>query len=195
MNFTSIVQLLYETKYTEWSIRMQVSLKAVGFDVWKSITTDYTAPKEVNTITQKDARKNNSMAMETILEGLTDSTKGKIGKCSSVKELWKKFEKLCSKAHDTKDNSDSAKESSLEYYDLNEDVISSSSSMTDQSDFEEEERIVDLEAELEVALEEISRMHKLINKQAKHLFLLHSQLEEVKNKEVEMLKVAQDKPE
>ena len=77
---------------------MQVSLKVVGFDVWKSITTDYTAPKKVKTLTQKDARKNNSMAMETILEGLTYSTKGKIGKCSSAKELWQKVEKLCSKA-------------------------------------------------------------------------------------------------
>ena len=38
-------------------------------------------------------------------------------------------------------------------------------------------------------------MHKVINKQAKKLFLLHSQLEEVKNREVELLKVVQDKEE
>ena len=36
-------------------------------------------------------------------------------------------------------------------------------------------------------------MHKVINKQTKKLLLLHSQLEEVKNREVELLKVAQDK--
>ena len=135
------------------------------------------------------------MVMETILEGLTDSTKGKIGKFSSAKELWQKIEKLCSKGHDIKDNSDSIKESLLEYYEPNEDIISKSSSITDHSDCEEEEGIKDLEAELEVALEEISSMHKLINKQAKKLFLLHSQLEEVKNREVKLLKVAHDKEE
>ena len=78
MNCPSIIQMLDETNYTEWSIRMQVSLKAAGFDVWKSITTDYTAPKEVKTLTQKDARKKNSRVIETILEGLTESPKGKI---------------------------------------------------------------------------------------------------------------------
>ena len=195
MNFPSIIQMLDETNYTEWSIRMQVSLKAARFDVWKSIATDYTAPKEVNTFTQKDARKNNSMAMETILEGLTDSTKEKIGKCSSAKELWQKVEKLCSKGHDTKYNSDSVKESSSEYYDPNENIVSKSSSMTDHSDCEEEEGIVDLEVELEATLEEINSMHKVINKQAKKLFLLQPQLEEVKNREVDLLKIAQDKEE
>ncbi len=115
--------MLDETNYTEWSIRMQVSLKAAGFDVWKSVTTDYTPPKKVKTLTQKDARKNNSMAVETILEGLTDSTKGKIGKCSSTKELWKKFENLCSKGKDTKDIFDSAKECSSEYYEPNANVV------------------------------------------------------------------------
>jgi len=69
-------------------MRMQVTLKAAGFDVWKSITTGYTAPKKVKTMTQKDARKNNSMELEIILEGLTDSIKEKIGKYSSTKELW-----------------------------------------------------------------------------------------------------------
>ena len=77
------------------------------------------------------------MAMETILEGLTDSTKGKIGKCSSAKELWKNVEKLCSKGHDTKDNSESVKESSSEYYEPNEYAISNSGSMTDHSECEE----------------------------------------------------------
>ncbi len=67
--------------------------------------------------------------------------------------------------------------------------------MRDHSECEEEEGIVDLEAELEATLEEISNMHKAINKQAKKLFLLHSQLEEVKNREVKLLKVAQDKEE
>ena len=45
---------------------------------------------------QKEAKKNNSMAIEAILEGLTDIQKKKIGKCSSTKELWLRLEQLYS---------------------------------------------------------------------------------------------------
>ena len=58
--------------------------------MWQSVLTGYTPPKKVKTIAQKEEKKNNSMAMETILEGLTDHQKKKIGKCSSTKELWLK---------------------------------------------------------------------------------------------------------
>jgi len=54
---------------------------------------------------------------------------------------------------------------------------------------------VDLEVELEATLNEIGSMHKLVNKQANKLSVIHSQLEEVKNIDVELLKVAQDKEE
>jgi len=75
MDFSNATQLLDGTNYEEWNMRMQVTLKAAGFDVWKSITTGYNAPKKVKTMTQKDARKSNSMALEIILEGLTCSIK------------------------------------------------------------------------------------------------------------------------
>ena len=90
--------------------------------MWKSITTGYTAPKKVKTMTQKDARKNNSMALETIMEGLTNSMKEMIGKYSSAKELWVTIEQLCSKGKDTKDNFDSTKECSSKYYEPNKDL-------------------------------------------------------------------------
>ena len=117
---------------------MLVTLKAAVIDVWKSITTGYTSPKKVNTMTQKDVRKNNSMEMETILEGYTYPIKGQIGKYSSAKELWVSLEQLCSKV-DTKDNSASTKESSSEYYEPNEDAGPNFSSETDNSNYEEEE--------------------------------------------------------
>ena len=47
--------------------------------------------KEIETTTEKEAKKNNSMAMETILEGLTYHQKKKIGKCILAKELWLKI--------------------------------------------------------------------------------------------------------
>ena len=73
---------------------MQAYLEAIG--VWKSVVTGYTAPKKVKTSAQKEAKKNNSMAMEAILEGLADIQKKKIGKCISARELWLKLEQYYS---------------------------------------------------------------------------------------------------
>ncbi len=93
------------------------------------------------------------------------------------------LEQFCLKVKDTKDNPDSAKKCSSEYYEPNEDAGLNSSPETDSSNDEEEEGIVDLEAELVEALDEISILHKLIGKQAKNIALLQSQLEEDKTKE------------
>ena len=73
---------------------MQVYLEIEG--IWESILTRYTPPKKFKTIAQKEAKKNNSMAMEAMLEGLTNIQKKKIGKCSSAKELWLRLEQLYS---------------------------------------------------------------------------------------------------
>ena len=107
MNFTNTGQLLDGTNYDEWSYRMEMTLRAAGIEIWKLVVTRYIAPKQVKTITQKDARKNNSMATELILEGLTDSIKGRIGSYSTAKELWDQLEQLCSES-DPKSNSNSA---------------------------------------------------------------------------------------
>ena len=45
---------------------------------------------------QEDAKKNKSMAMEAILEGLTYIQKKNIGKCIPGKELWLRLEQLYS---------------------------------------------------------------------------------------------------
>ena len=55
--------------------------------MWQSFLTRYTAPNKVKKIAQKEAKKNNSMEIETILEGLTYHQKKKIGKCNSAKDL------------------------------------------------------------------------------------------------------------
>ena len=67
---------------------MQVYLEVEGIDVWQSVLTGYTPPKKVKTTIQKEEMKNTSMAMESILEGLTNIQNKKIGKCTSAKELW-----------------------------------------------------------------------------------------------------------
>ena len=50
----------------------------------------------MKTTTHKQANKNNSMAMEVILEVRTHIQKKNIGKCSSAKELWLRLEQLYS---------------------------------------------------------------------------------------------------
>ena len=49
---------------------MQFYLEAKGIGIWKSVPTEHTPPKKVKTTAQKESKMNNSMAMETILEGL-----------------------------------------------------------------------------------------------------------------------------
>ena len=84
---------------------MKVTLKATGYDVWNSVITGYSPPKKARTIAQKEANKNNSMAMETILNGVTDSVKEKIGHHISARDLWLNVEHLYStEGQETKDN-------------------------------------------------------------------------------------------
>ncbi len=62
MDFTNTGQLLDGTNYEVWSCRMEITLRAAGIDVWKFVTTGYTVPNKVKTMTQKDSKKNNSKA-------------------------------------------------------------------------------------------------------------------------------------
>ena len=88
--------ILRKEKYIFWSIRMESHLKALEHDVWNSVITDYFPPNRVWTPTQKKDKKNNSMAMNVILDGLPDNIKEKIGECNSAKELWEKLKDLYS---------------------------------------------------------------------------------------------------
>jgi hypothetical protein len=86
------------TNYVIWSIRMKTYLQALGYDVWKSIVTGYTPSKTPPTdATGKEACENNTMAMNSILSGLVDSEKSKVGQCTSTKELWDKLQDIYAK--------------------------------------------------------------------------------------------------
>jgi hypothetical protein len=56
-----------------------------------SVVTGYNATRKPKTATKKELKRNNKIAMDFIMEGLCDSTKEKVGKCSSTKELWDKL--------------------------------------------------------------------------------------------------------
>jgi hypothetical protein len=50
--------------------------------------------KKPKTVAQKEAKRNNKLAIDTILDGLTDSVKSKVGSCASSKEIWDKLQDL-----------------------------------------------------------------------------------------------------
>jgi hypothetical protein len=82
-------------KYELWN-RMKVFLQEHGYDVWHSVVTGYNATKKPKTATKKELKRNKKIAMDFILEGLPDSVKDKVGKCSSAKELWDKLHNIYS---------------------------------------------------------------------------------------------------
>jgi hypothetical protein len=174
---------------------MRTALMAVGADVWNSVITGYSPPKKARTIAQKVAKKNNSMAMETILKGMTDSVKEKIGQHISAKDLWLNVEQLYSiEGQEVKDNliKDSASDhvnlegmpdSDLSLYKVCDYDISDNKDENKEDCFLDkeyysengDEGIVDLEIELIEALKEIQRLRKTIKRQATNLTQLDYQ--------------------
>jgi hypothetical protein len=82
------------SNFEYWSNRMETYLKYLGADVWFSVASGYNALKKPKTAAQKEAKRNNKLAIDTILDGLTDSVKSKVGSCASTKELWDKLQDL-----------------------------------------------------------------------------------------------------
>ena len=77
-----------------WSNRMETYLKSLGADVWISVASGYNASKKPKSAAQKEAKRNNKLAIDTILDGLADSVKSKVGSCASAKYLWDKLQEL-----------------------------------------------------------------------------------------------------
>jgi hypothetical protein len=81
-------------RFEMWSIKMKTFLEAHGYDVWKLVVIGYTATKKPKTARNKELKRNNKIAMDFIWEGLCDSIREKVGKCSSIKEIWDKLHNL-----------------------------------------------------------------------------------------------------
>jgi hypothetical protein len=82
------------SNFEYWKNRMETYLKALGEDVWISVASGYNASKKPKTAAQKEAKRNNKLTIDTILDGLTDSVKSKVGSCASAKYLWDKLQEL-----------------------------------------------------------------------------------------------------
>ena len=73
---------------------METYLKSLGSDVWFSVASGYNSLKKPKTAAQKEAKRNNKLALDTILDGLINSVKSKVGSCASSKEIWDKLQDL-----------------------------------------------------------------------------------------------------
>jgi hypothetical protein len=80
-----------------WSNRMKTYLKSLGADVWFSVSSGYNALNKPKTVTQKEEKRTNKLTIDTILDGLTDSVKSKVGSCASAKDIWDKLQDLYSR--------------------------------------------------------------------------------------------------
>jgi hypothetical protein len=83
-----------ESNFEYWKNRMETYLKSLGADIWISVASGYNASKKPKTVAQKEAKRNNKLGIDTILDRLTDSVKSKVGSCASAKCLWDKLQEL-----------------------------------------------------------------------------------------------------
>ena len=86
------VPLFDETNYFAWRTKMKEYLKRFG--VWETIINAYVpSKKQSKSEAQKEARKNDSIALKFILDGLPNFVKKSVGEYTSSKDLWSKLEK------------------------------------------------------------------------------------------------------
>ena len=88
--------LFDRTNYSSWRENMKKKLKSKGSEVWNSVARnlwDLTTSKNLSKITvQRRARNNNEVALNILLNGLSDTIKASIALCTSTKDLWLKLE-------------------------------------------------------------------------------------------------------
>jgi hypothetical protein len=86
---------------------MKVHLKVTGEGIWKETIGGSIPLKNKSKFSaQREEKKNDALALKTILSGLSISMNESMGQCTSAKDLWLKLEKTYqSKKEDTKDNS------------------------------------------------------------------------------------------
>jgi hypothetical protein len=101
------VPILDEENYSTWRIEMRVHLKEMGVGIWKAAIGGSVPLKNKSKFAaQREGKKNDALALKTILSGLSSYIKESMGQCTSAKDLWLKLEETYqSTKEDTKDNS------------------------------------------------------------------------------------------
>jgi hypothetical protein len=87
------VPILDEENYSTWRIEMRVYLKTMGATIWKATIGGYDPLKNKSKFAaQREGKKNDALALNTILSGLSIPIEESMGQCTSAKDLWLKLE-------------------------------------------------------------------------------------------------------
>jgi hypothetical protein len=87
------VTILDEENYSTWRIEMRLYLKTKGEAIWKATIDGYVPLKNKSKfVAQREGKKNDALALKTILSGLSSPIKERMGQCTSAKDLWLKIE-------------------------------------------------------------------------------------------------------
>src|ERR1700722_14637864 len=85
------VPILDEENYSIWRIEMSVYLMTMGAAIWKATIGGYVPLKNKSKFAAQ-RKKNDALALNTILSGLSSPIKESMGQCTSTKDLWLKLE-------------------------------------------------------------------------------------------------------
>ena len=85
------VPILDEENYSIWRIEMRVYLMTMGAAIWKATIGGYVPLKNKSKFAAQ-RKKNDALALKTILSGLSSPIKESMGQCTSAKDLWLKLE-------------------------------------------------------------------------------------------------------
>jgi hypothetical protein len=76
------VPILDEENYSTWRIEMRVYLKTMGATIWKATIGGYVPLKNKSKFAaQREGKKNDALALKTILSGLSSPIKESMGQC------------------------------------------------------------------------------------------------------------------
>jgi hypothetical protein len=101
------VPILDEENYSTWRVEMKVHLKEIGGSIWKATIGGLVPLKNKSKfVAQRKEKKNDALALNTILSGLSSSIKESMGQCTTSKDLWLNLEeRYQTKEEDLEDNS------------------------------------------------------------------------------------------
>jgi hypothetical protein len=103
------IPILDEEKYSTWRIDMIIHLKTMGATIWKAtIGGSVPLKNKSKYVAQREGKKNDALALKTILSGLSSPIKESMGQCTSAKDLWLKLEETYQSKKEKKDIEDNS---------------------------------------------------------------------------------------
>jgi hypothetical protein len=92
------IPILDEENYSTWRIEMRVYLKTMGAAIWKaSIGGSVPLKNRAKFAAQSEGKKNDALALKTILSGILIPIKESMGQCTSAKDIWLNLEETYQK--------------------------------------------------------------------------------------------------